>query len=77
LNLSFWRCLSQKLPGKRKVSRNNISRKFAHFRIIFAFRENLTFSHHFCFSRKWKKTFSFQPYLGPKNNEYFMISIWA
>jgi hypothetical protein len=31
---------SRKLPGKRKFSRNEISRKFAHFRIIFAFREN-------------------------------------
>jgi hypothetical protein len=43
---------SQKLPGKRKFSRkrqlsrkrkfsrNEISRKFAHFRIIFAVREN-------------------------------------
>jgi hypothetical protein len=36
---------SRKLPGKRKFSRkrtfsrNEISRKFAHFRIIFAFRE--------------------------------------
>jgi hypothetical protein len=37
---------SRKLPGKRKFlrkrkfSQNEISRKFAHFRIIFAFREN-------------------------------------
>jgi hypothetical protein len=31
---------SRKLPGKRKFSRNEISRNFAHFRIIFAFREN-------------------------------------
>jgi hypothetical protein len=37
---------SRKLPGKQKFlrrqkfSRNEISQKFAHFRIIFAFREN-------------------------------------
>jgi hypothetical protein len=53
LKLSFWRCLSQKrthfhanftgnehLRENRKFSRNKISWKFAHFHIIFAFREN-------------------------------------
>jgi hypothetical protein len=31
---------SRKLPGKRKFSRNKISEKFAHFRIIFVFCKN-------------------------------------
>jgi hypothetical protein len=56
LNLSFWRCLSQKRTHFRENFLGNdnfrenenfretkfreISRKFAHFRIIYAFREN-------------------------------------
>jgi hypothetical protein len=31
---------SRTLPGKRTFSQNEILHKFAHFRIIFAFREN-------------------------------------
>jgi hypothetical protein len=40
----------RKLSRKRNFSRNEISRKLPHFRMIFAFRENE------------KKPFSFQPY---------------
>jgi hypothetical protein len=48
---------SRKLPGKRKFLRNEISRNFAHFRIIFAFRENE------------KKSFRFNPNLEPSERE--------
>jgi hypothetical protein len=50
---------SRKLSGKRKFrekrkfSRNEISRKFAHFRIVFDFRENE------------KNRFRFNPSLSP------------
>jgi hypothetical protein len=50
LNLSFWRCLSQKRihfcenflgnENFRETKFREISWKYAHFRIIFAFREN-------------------------------------